>query len=102
LSIYKGLQAYLEYKCPWNSNQAESKTGKLPATETVAERASSLIEPCKRRYIEDTQAPETVPIEGLAESKTQRQEPKTGKAETQYLQKGQKGKDKVLLYIRHN
>jgi hypothetical protein len=66
-----------------DSDQAEND--EPPATEIVAERAWSPLQPRKRRYIE-----------------IQRREPKTGGAETQKLQTRQNGEDKPLLYIRNN
>jgi hypothetical protein len=85
-----------------DSNEAEFETNELPATEIIAEGASSPLQPPKQRYIKDGQEPETVQIKGSAESGTLRRGPKTGGAETQQLRKRQKGEDKVLLYIRHN
>jgi len=85
-----------------DSDQAEFETDEPPTTEIVAERASSPLQQHKRRHIEDEREPETVQMEGLAESKTRRRGPKTGGAETQQLRKRQKGEDKLLLYTRHN
>jgi hypothetical protein len=78
-----------------DSDQAEFETDEPPTTKIVAEKAPSPLQQHKRRHIEDEREPETVQMEGLAESKTQRRGPKTGGAETQQLRKRQKGEDSL-------
>jgi hypothetical protein len=66
----------------------------------IENRATSHIQPLRRRHIEDEHAPETVQVEGLVGGETERRGPETGGADNEKLQRRQKGKDKASI-IHH-